>query len=348
MQLSGSKTHKLLTTKSRSHVHVVKPEWVFDSIKAGKKKPEREYAILKNSTMKTLHDMVQKNASRSGGAGGPRWIGASQFSVIRRHYNEFLGQGQEWAVQRYYLGKDASGPGKKYYVPQNEGEGNIDALHEHLLNVFSGNNTLHGGTDGFDRRTWTVAEKSANSVTFTMVDPNGMEGFPGTVTTAVKYTLEPKSTWKISMNAVATELTPIMLSGHHYWNFEAFQETQDLVGHHAQFQASKFVTTDGALIPTGQLTDVTGTPMDFRQAKSIGASINATASAAYCGTGCVGFDNCWVYDDNDAKTPAFSMWSVNSGIKCTPAIVFLTPQSQFQENTIKEGRLHSTMTTLAL
>lgn len=76
-----------------------------------------------------------------------------------------------------------------------------------------------------------------------------------------------------------------MLSGHHYWNFEAYQETQDLVGHHAQFGASKFVATDGQLIPNGQLTHVSGTPLDFREAKSIGGSINATAAEEYCGTG---------------------------------------------------------------
>ncbi|KNZ74797.1 hypothetical protein J132_06018, partial [Termitomyces sp. J132] len=62
MQLSGSKTQKLLTTKSRIKVHVVKPEWVFDSIKAGKRLSEREYAIVKNSAMKTLHDVVKKES----------------------------------------------------------------------------------------------------------------------------------------------------------------------------------------------------------------------------------------------------------------------------------------------
>ncbi|KAG5648931.1 hypothetical protein DXG03_000280 [Asterophora parasitica] len=59
-QLSGTKTHKLLTTKSRSKVHVVKPEWIFDSIAAGKRRHEREYAILKSSSTKTLYDMLQK------------------------------------------------------------------------------------------------------------------------------------------------------------------------------------------------------------------------------------------------------------------------------------------------
>lgn len=148
-----------------------------------------------------------------------------------------------------------------------------------------GTDTLHGGTDGYDRRTWTVARKSSSSVTFTLIDPDGDQGFPGTVITEVTYTLKRKSTWKISMLSIATALTPIMLSGHHYWNFEAFQETQDLVGHHAQFPASRFVATDGHLIPTGELTSVEGTPLDFRKPQSIGKSVNATAGAEFCGTG---------------------------------------------------------------
>ncbi|KAF9464411.1 galactose mutarotase-like domain-containing protein [Collybia nuda] len=195
------------------------------------------------------------------------------------------------------ISKNASGR-NKFHVPLNEG-----------------NNTLHGGLDGYDRRTWTVSKKTASSVTFKLIDPDGAQGFPGTVITSVTYTLDRHSTWHISINSIATKQTPIMLSGHHYWNFEAYQETQDLIGHHAQFAASKFVATDGQLIPTGKLTDVSRTPLDFRQAKSIGASINATAAEEYCGTGCIGFDNCWLFDKNDFKKPVFSIWSVNSGIK---------------------------------
>ncbi|KAF8897675.1 BRCT domain-containing protein [Infundibulicybe gibba] len=59
-QLSGSKTHKILMTKSRNKIQVVKPEWVTDSIRAGKKQPERGYAIIKDRTTNNLFDMWQK------------------------------------------------------------------------------------------------------------------------------------------------------------------------------------------------------------------------------------------------------------------------------------------------
>jgi len=198
------------------------------------------------------------------------------------------------------VSKDASGPGKKFQIVENEN---------------NGTDTLHGGLVGYDQRPWTLVKQSGNSVTFSLVDPNGDQGFPGQVNTTIVYTLEAKATWKITMESTASELTPIMLSCHQYWNLEAYQETQDLVGHFAEFEASKIVSTNGLLIPNGQTTPVQGTPLDFRKAKSIGGSINATAEAQYCGTGCVGFDNCWIYDDNDSKKPVFSIWSVNSGIK---------------------------------
>lgn len=206
--------------------------------------------------------------------------------------------------------KDASGP-NKFHVAENENNGTITYKLGSCVSVTYptalDTDTLHGGVDGFDRRIWTVAKHTKSSVAFTLVDPDGMQGFPGTVHATVSgrlgktlnlkavlnlclqvtYTLGPKSTWKITMHAAADEETPIMLSGHHYWNFEAFQETQDLIGHHAQFGASKVIATNGLLIPNGSLIDVTGTPLDFRQAKSIGGSINATASAEYCGTGTV-------------------------------------------------------------
>ncbi|KAJ7781090.1 galactose mutarotase-like domain-containing protein [Mycena metata] len=198
------------------------------------------------------------------------------------------------------ISKDASGPGKKFQIVENEN---------------NGTDTLHGGLIGYDARAWSTIKQSASSVTFQLVDPAGFQGFPGEVTTEVTYTLENKSQWKISMHSTATELTPIMLSGHHYWNLEAYEESQDLNSHIVQAEASRWVATNGLLIPTGKLNSVEGTPLDFRKPKSLGLSINATAALGNCGTGCVGFDNAWVYDRPNCGESVFSIWSTNSGIK---------------------------------
>ena len=42
-----------------------------------------------------------------------------------------------------------------------------------------GRNTLHGGPDGFSKRTWEVAGQSGTSVTFALHSPDGDQGFPG-------------------------------------------------------------------------------------------------------------------------------------------------------------------------
>lgn len=101
----------------------------------------------------------------------------------------------------------------------------------------------------------------------------------------ITYTLERNATWNININAVASAETPIMLTGHHYWNFEAYQESQDLNAHYVQFYSSRFVATDGNLIPTGELRSVDNTPMDFRKARSVGLSILETTPGEFCGNG---------------------------------------------------------------
>jgi aldose 1-epimerase len=77
-----------------------------------------------------------------------------------------------------------------------------------------GVDTLHGGPDGWDWRNWTVVTHTSNSITFSITDPDGDQGFPGEVVSYVTYTLG-NMTWDIRMVAVATEKkTPIMLSSH--------------------------------------------------------------------------------------------------------------------------------------
>jgi aldose 1-epimerase len=77
-----------------------------------------------------------------------------------------------------------------------------------------GVNQLHGGPDGWDWRNWTVVAHTTNSITFSLTDPDGKEGFPGEVVSYVTYTLG-NMTWDFKMVAIATtKKTPIMLSSH--------------------------------------------------------------------------------------------------------------------------------------
>lgn len=89
-----------------------------------------------------------------------------------------------------------------------------------------GADTLHGGLDGWDWRNFTVVAYTADSITFSIVDPDGKEGFPGEVVSYITYSLGDY-TWDFKMVAIAmTKKTPIMLSSHTYWNLTGSQTTR--------------------------------------------------------------------------------------------------------------------------
>ncbi|QRW15916.1 cellular morphogenesis-like protein [Rhizoctonia solani] len=190
--------------------------------------------------------------------------------------------------------KNATGP-DVYTIPTNE-NGGLD--------------TLHGGLVGYDRRNWGPMNLSKSSVTYHLIDPDGTQGFPGTVQALVTYTLMKQAKWKIEMFANSTKKTPILLSSHEPGSVP---RDQSLADHELQIEASRVIATDGILVPTGELTNVTGTYFDFRNETRLGDVIDK--AVGYCGTGCTGLDNAWIYDRSAEKTPAFSLYSPNSGIK---------------------------------
>lgn len=91
----------------------------------------------------------------------------------------------------------------------------IDGQDYHITpNENNGADTLHGGLDGWDWRNFTVVAHTQDSITFSIVDPDGKEGFPGEVISYVTYTMTPH-TWNIKIIALATtKKTPIMLTSH--------------------------------------------------------------------------------------------------------------------------------------
>lgn len=91
----------------------------------------------------------------------------------------------------------------------------IDDIEYHVTpNENNDNNTLHGGSDGWDYRDFTIVSHTKDSITFSIVDPDGKEGFPGEVISYITYTMSP-NTWSMKMVALATtKKTPIMLSSH--------------------------------------------------------------------------------------------------------------------------------------
>lgn len=100
----------------------------------------------------------------------------------------------------------------------------------------------------------------------------------------VTYTLDCNATLHIMMHAIAAADTPILLTGHHFWNLEAYQETQNLDGHLLRIDSSRILGMDGSGIMNGSIIDTRGTLADFREQKSLGETISSTTPDEYCGT----------------------------------------------------------------
>jgi aldose 1-epimerase len=128
-------------------------------------------------------------------------------------------------------------------------------------------NQLHGGPAGFGRRLWTVVDHDDASVTLALVSEDGDMGYPGRLVALCAYTLQEPATVRIALEATCDRPTPVNLTTHAYYNLDGAPTILD----HSLAIASEQVTpTDQALIPTGALTPVAGTPYDFRAPRPIG------------------------------------------------------------------------------
>jgi aldose 1-epimerase len=157
----------------------------------------------------------------------------------------------------------------------------------------NGPNHLHGGTKGFDKVLWNVATKNAPegaSAIFTYTSPDGEEGYPGTLTSRVTYTLTDKNALIVDYHATTDKPTVLNLTQHSYFNL-AGEGAGDILGHEVMLNADRYVPIDATSIPLGQLAPVAGTPFDFRQPTAIGARINQDHLQLKNGKG---YDHNWV------------------------------------------------------
>ncbi|TWT38861.1 aldose epimerase family protein [Blastopirellula retiformator] len=168
---------------------------------------------------------------------------------------------------------------------------------EYSLALNNGENTLHGGEKGFSRYVWDakqVQEAHGIGVTFTRTSPDGEEGYPGDLTVSVSYLLTSDNQLIMEYQATTDAATVLNLTNHCYWNL-AGAGSGKVYDHKLQLEANTYVPVSDALIPTGEILTVKGTPMDFTTMKPIGQDLQATGGDP------IGYDHCFVLRSQDGK-----------------------------------------------
>jgi len=138
----------------------------------------------------------------------------------------------------------------------------------YMLPCNEGENHLHGGPKGFDKQEWTITPLSEESLLMTRISPDGEEGYPGNLEISVLCTLTDKNELVLQYAAV-TDAPTILNPTLHAW-FNLHGSGEGLTSTHLlKINADYYTPVDAALIPTGEIALVEGTPFDFRTAKPV-------------------------------------------------------------------------------
>jgi aldose 1-epimerase len=220
--------------------------------------------------------------------------------------------------------------------------------HTYSIPRNNGDAALHGGPRGFDKVVWQ-AKQILDGIELTHVSKDGDQGFPGTLTTTVRYTVSGGAL-RIEYFAITDKDTIINLTNHSYFNL-AGQGNGDILGEVVKINASRITPANSSLIPTGELRSVAGTPFDFRTPHAIGERIDANDQQLQLAGG---YDINFVLDHPQGKlAEAAEVYEPTTGrilrvLTDQPGVQLYTGNSLDGSITGKDGRVYKARYALCL
>lgn len=234
----------------------------------------------------------------------------------------------------------------------NKGQFELDGQ-KHQLTINNGSNHLHGGTGGFECKVWDaemIVHNGQEAVKMTYLSEDGEEGYPGNLTLSVIYSLTEKDGLVIDYKATTDAETIVNPTSHAYFNLNGTTDNT-ILSHVLQINSKYFTPTDEGLIPTGELREVEGTPLDFRVPVAIGERINADYEPLKFG---LGYDHNFVLSkESKAFDEAAVIYSPESGICMSimtdqPGLQFYSGNFMDGKDIGKRGDIHNYRTGFAL
>lgn len=188
------------------------------------------------------------------------------------------------------------------------GSFNLDGVNYELSLNENGRNNLHSGPDGYEFRMWNAAvSEEDNSVCFSILSPDGDQGFPGNFNVSVTYRLTDDNTLEIVYDGISDETTVANMTNHSYFNLNG-HHSGSIMKHFLQIDADGYVPVDEYSIPYGTVEPVDGTVFDFREGKEIGTDADSeNEQLAHTG----GYDHNYALNGEGMRKIAFACGDIS-------------------------------------
>lgn len=135
-----------------------------------------------------------------------------------------------------------------------------------------GDNHLHGGTHGSRYLVFDAEQTDAATLRLRYRYADGQDGYPGNLASEVEYHVSDANELVISYGATTDHTTVVNFTSHVFFNLR--DEGGDILDHILSIDADAITPVSPAMLPTGEIRAVRGTPFDFTLPTAIGARID--------------------------------------------------------------------------
>lgn len=149
---------------------------------------------------------------------------------------------------------------------------------EYLLSKNNGNDHLHGGVNGFDKKVWQLVkteETPVNSLELKYISPDGEEGYPGKLDVTIRFELNNENELSYEYSAYCDRPTVVNLTHHSYFNLNNGAGT--IKDHEVRIYGSWVLDQDDNLVANGELSSVANTEFDFHEFSLMGERLTKIA-----------------------------------------------------------------------
>lgn len=214
----------------------------------------------------------------------------------------------------------------------------------------NGEHTIHGGAKGFRFKVWDAKQLDDYSLELTYFSKDGEEGFPGNLTLKVLFSVTNENELKLTYHATTDKPTVLNVTNHAFFNL-AGEGIGDVLNHELMVNADTYTPVDATAIPSGDILEVAGTPLDFSTMTRVGERIDADFDQLkYVG----GYDHNYVINKKENELAiAALLYEPGSGrvmeVKTTePGIQVYTANSLTEKDTGKGGKVYGSQSSICL